>query len=544
MGNRTTCVMTGGAACRLLRIGLVAGLVAFLCLVTPAPAPAENGLSSRKGVLLLYAESRVLPTMLRVDEAIRARFHTAGVEAEFVTEFLDLSWASNSGYAGLLRPIFLAKHLGRKFDVVVVVGSEALRFALDNRADLFPGAPIVFCLVTQPETEDIRLADGVTGIWTVVDAADTLAAARRLQPRTRRVVIVAGASALDKVLLESVNRDLPTRPSGLEVSYLIGLPLEELRKKLSQLPHDTIVLFTTFLRDGTSRTFSASAAVGLIAPTASAPVYGLWDTMIGRGIVGGRVIAVDAHSTMAADMAIRILRGDPVPPVAALGTPANMYMFDWRELRRWGLSERDLPASSIVLNRTPSLWEAYRWHIAVAAGLIAAQGVLISALLLQRGRRRRAELVLRERLGFETLVSDLSATFVDLRGAEVDEGIEQGLRRVAEHLGLDRALLLEFAADDQITHLTHAWTAPGVPQPPSAMGRDRFPWWVEQMRCGEVVRFSSLGELPEAAAVDRGTFAMLGIKSKVGIPLAAAGTTMGVLALSTLRRTQEWPDDL
>jgi len=219
-------------------------------------------------------------------------------------------------------------------------------------------------------------------------------------------------------------------------------------------------------------------------------------------------------------------------------------MFDWRELRRWGLSERDLPASSIVLNRTPSLWEAYRWHIAVAAGLIAAQGVLISALLLQRRRRRRAELVLRERLGFETLVSDLSATFVDLRGAEVDEGIEQGLRRVAEHLGLDRALLLEFAADDQITHLTHAWTAPGVPQPPSAMGRDRFPWWVEQMRCGEVVRFSSLGELPEAAAVDRGTFAMLGIKSKVGIPLAAAGTTMGVLALSTLRRTQEWPDDL
>src|SRR5262249_32260921 len=51
-------------------------------------------------------------------------------------------------------------------------------------------------------------------------------------------------------------------------------------------------------------------------------------------------------------------------------------------------------------------------------------------------------------------------------------------------------------------------------------------------------------ELPEAAAVDRETFATLGVRSKALIPLAAAGTAMGVLTLSTLRRAQEWSDDL
>src|SRR5206468_1775496 len=72
----------------------------------------------------------------------------------------------------------------------------------------------------------------------------------------------------------------------------------------------------------------------------------------------------------------------------------------------------------------------------------------------------------------------------------------------------------------------------------------RFPWSVERVRRGEIVRFSALDELPDAAAVDREAFAALGIKSVVGIPLAAAGTAMGVLTLSTLRRAQEWSNDL
>ena len=126
-------------------------------------------------------------------------------------------------------------------------------------------------------------------------------------------------------------------------------------------------------------------------------------------------------------------------------------------------ADDSLPSRKQVLLLSASLWESYRWHIVAVVGLIGAQGVLIGALLLQHGRRRRAETVVRERLDFETLVSDLSARFVDLRGAEVDEGIARGLRRVGEHLGLDNALILEFSADDRAVHLTHLWTAPGVP---------------------------------------------------------------------------------
>src|SRR2546428_7528576 len=97
-------------------------------------------------------------------------------------------------------------------------------------------------------------------------------------------------------------------------------------------------------------------------------------------------------------------------------------------------ADDSLPSRKQVLLLSASLWEAYRWHIVAVVGLIGAQGVLIGALLLQHRRRRRAETVVRERLDLETLLSDLSASFLDLRGAEVDAGIAPAPPPLGAHL--------------------------------------------------------------------------------------------------------------
>src|SRR5262249_27444275 len=256
MDNRGASTTIRGGRRRLLGTGLIACLAALLSAVAPTVARAEDDSPSRMSVLLLYADSRMGPTVLRVDEAIRSRFQTTGVQAEFVTEYLDLWWPSGPRYTEQLRTFFLAKHRGKKFDVVIPVGSEALRFAMDNRSELFPDVPIVFCLAPPAGLRGIRLAPDVTGISMVIDAAATLETAHRLQPRARGVVIVAGASTTDKILLDDVKRDLAASPGGLVVSYLVGLPLDEAREHLARLPRETIVLFVSMMRDGAGRAFS------------------------------------------------------------------------------------------------------------------------------------------------------------------------------------------------------------------------------------------------------------------------------------------------
>jgi len=73
------------------------------------------------------------------------------------------------------------------------------------------------------------------------------------------------------------------------------------------------------------------------------------------------------------------------------GVSPNVAMFDWRQLRRWGISAASLPPGSDVRFREPSLWDLYHWHIISAIGVFALQTGLIVALLAQRASRRRAD---------------------------------------------------------------------------------------------------------------------------------------------------------
>jgi two-component system, cell cycle sensor histidine kinase and response regulator CckA len=157
----------------------VAGLGLVVSLLVPTLAAAAEAPSARKSVLLLYAESRVVPAIFRLDESIRSRFVTAGVAAEFFPEYLDLSWAAEPGHTTDLLAFLRSKHRRRKFDVVMAAGSTALRFALASRAELFPGVPIVFCAVTRAGTDGLQLDRDVTGVWMVPEAAATVARSRR-----------------------------------------------------------------------------------------------------------------------------------------------------------------------------------------------------------------------------------------------------------------------------------------------------------------------------------------------------------------------------
>ena len=69
-----------------------------------------------------------------------------------------------------------------------------------------------------------------------------------------------------------------------------------------------------------------------------------------------------------------------------------------------------------------------------------------------------------------------------------------------------------------------------------------FPWIRQQMLAGSIVAFSSLEELPAAAAHDRERCRQMGIQSSLCIPLAVGGERpVGTLGLNTTRVKRDWP---
>jgi formate hydrogenlyase transcriptional activator len=151
---------------------------------------------------------------------------------------------------------------------------------------------------------------------------------------------------------------------------------------------------------------------------------------------------------------------------------------------------------------------------------------------------------LEDRLRFETMLADLSARFVALSAEQVDGAIEDAQRHIVEALGIDRSSL--FQVGEQDTKMTHFWVRPGLPTfPPELSATEHYPWGFKKVIVnGDIVRFSSVDELPPEAARDVDSIQKFGLKSNVTLPLVGGGRVIGALGFATLREERQWPDAL
>ena len=519
-------------------------VVALLALLCGAPSSPGRVVKPVRTVVLLYPEARLLPEILAVEDAIRPALDPDGAVSLY-TEYLDLARGTDVEYERQVIALLREKYASRRVDLIMPVAFPALRFFLSHRAELFPGVPAVFAAANLDAVTGLDLGSDITGVRLPSEWGATLEVALALQPRTRRAIVISGTSATDQNLQAAAAHDLARYRERVEITYLAGWPIARLLDEVATLPKDTVVLFVSLLRDQAGRLFTDPEAVSLITRASSVPVYGWSETHLGHGIVGGRLASFESQGTRAAELAMRVLGGERPGALPVVDGSATAYMFDERQLRRWGLSASRLPAGSIVRYQDASLWDLYGWNIVGAGALVVALALLSTGLLIERSGRRRAEVSLGERLRFETLLAEEAATFSRVSGADVDHEIERALRRIADFLGVDWSTLTEYSEDSRTARVTHRWMAEGMdPQPVAGLGLGEIPWSVAQLRGGATVRFARVEELPEVgAAVDRQTYRRLGVKSSVAVPLTMEGVVIGALAFSAVAVERAWRDE-
>ena len=364
-------------------------LLVLVTVMTANGQPQSD--STEKNVLVLYDEQIVMPGLETLDQSIRATLssHTS-VKVNIYNEWMDLSRFDESGYRLFLRDYYKQKYSRKKLDVVIAALGPSLDFALAHMEEIAPGTPIVFCGVDRSEMQQLSLRSNVTGVLVKRDFKGTLDVALKLQPDTRQVVFIAGTSTFDKDLLEQASQDLKPYEDRLKFTYLTDLPLSSTLNEISQLPSDTIILYSTVFRDGAGSTYVPHEVISRVSQTANVPVYGFVDQYLGRGIVGGHLYSFEAHGSKAAELALRILRGERAADIPIVEAAASVDMFDARQLRRWKISEQSLPPGSVVNFRELTLWQLYKWRILGVLALIALQSLLIAFLLIERRRRQIA----------------------------------------------------------------------------------------------------------------------------------------------------------
>ena len=408
--------MRRGMKWRPRRPNLVRALLAFLLLGSVAFAAEPE--KSRLAVMLYPENNDGNPGNALVDQGIRSTFATASHERiEIYNEYLDISRSTGAGeqlQAELLRQ----KFAGRKVDLVITGLSTALDFALKYRNQLFPGAPVIFLAVEQREIKARKLPPDVIGVPIKLDLTGTLDLALRLHPETEHVFVLAGTAKFDAYWTAEARQAFRAYEGEREFVYLTELPFEELLQKVSHLPHRSVVYYLHMMQDGSGRVIVPADALVRLAQVANAPIYGHVDTYVGRGVVGGRVVSLEAAGENAARAGLRVLAGEKAEQIGVQQTSESTDMFDWRQLRRWGISEASLPPGSIIRFKEPTFWDLYRWHVIAVALLCLIEALLIVRLFLQMLKRKRTEKELRESEARFRLMADAAPVLIWASGPD------------------------------------------------------------------------------------------------------------------------------
>ena len=367
-------------------------LVPLLIVLSVAGFAADGAAAEpQKAVLALYAERPDLPANVIVDEIIRSTLERElGSRLDFYTEFLDTArWPEGEAQAAV-HDLLRRKYAQKKFGAIIAVARPAINFIRVYGNDLFPGVPIVV-FGDSDALRDWEPGRPITGALAKVDLGETVDLILSLQPGTREIIVISGVSDSDRWRQSETRRQLARFEKSVKLTYMDAGSAEDFLRTVARVPDGTAILFLTMYQDSAGNKLLSDEVLARIAREARVPVYNQTATHVGLGIVGGVVFDPAALARETAQVTLRVLRGERLQDLPVQVTESTVPMVDWRQLRRWGLNEKRLPAGTVVRFREVSVWESYKWYIIGGISLILVEALLIFSLLWQRTRRRHAE---------------------------------------------------------------------------------------------------------------------------------------------------------
>ena len=378
------------------RIRATSALAVFLTasLFCPAGFAAES-----KRVMLLHSFGRDFKPWSEYAKAIRMELDRQSPWPLDITEnSLVTARFSDEDPEGPFVDYLRALFAKRRLDLIVSIGAPAANFVQRHRQRLFAGTPMVLMAVDERRVQYSNLTANDTAVAVRINYLSVFENILQVLPDTKDVVVVVGTSPIEKFWKEAIAKEVEPLANRIKLSWTDELSFESLLKQASTLPPHTAIFWELMIVDAVGVVHEGDVPLTRLHAVANAPIFSYDESFFGSAIVGGPLLLVADSSRQTAAVAVRILGGEKpgeikTPPVQFAGP-----VFDWREMRRWGISESRLPAGSEIRFRPATAWEQYRWQVLIIAAVILTQTLLIMGLLYEHQRRRRAEVQSMQRM--------------------------------------------------------------------------------------------------------------------------------------------------
>ena len=369
-------------------------LILLSCLSVPEPSTAAPA-DKLHNILILHSYHKGLGWTDGITEGIETTLRKSGLDYELFYEFLDSKRIADDKHSANLAETFRHKYAGRRFAAIIISDDFAFNFILRYREELFPGIPVVFCGVNFFEDGMLEGHPLITGVVESFSLKGTIDGALHINPAIRKIVAIDDNTITGLANRKLLNALIPQYKNRLQFEFIGWQTMGEIQKRCSHLPDEAIVLLLSFTQDSAGEIFSLERSADLITPHCSVPVFSFWDFHLHHGVIGGKLTTGLSQGEKAAELALRILRGEAASDIPVVKESPNKYIFDYTVMQKFAIDEDRLPADSMVINKPVSLYAQYKvffWQIFGAFIFLITVICLISVNLI---RRRRAEKALR-----------------------------------------------------------------------------------------------------------------------------------------------------
>ena len=356
---------------------------------------AENG--KRAHVLVLNSYEKGFPWTDSIVNGIESVLNKELSDVELKVEYMDSKSVNyDSTYKKMLFDLYAYKYKDLDLDVIITSDDNAFNFVREYHDSIFSGVNVVFCGVNNLKAPDLVHGMPFSGILEITAEKETIDLILSLHPGTKRLVLIYDTTPTGNYRWNQLEPILGCFP-GIEFIRLDDrYYISEIENKVKNLTDDAVVLFATLYRDKSGRFISLKEGVSRISEASTRPIYTYHRQVLKYGTIGGKILGGEQHGKKAAEIAIRIMKGEKAQNIPVVRETLAEYIFDYRQLKRFNIKTSALPRGSIVINRPFSLYEEYKALIWIITLFVSILIVAIIALQMNIAKRKRVEMEIKE----------------------------------------------------------------------------------------------------------------------------------------------------
>ena len=434
-----------------LRHLLLSLAVALSCLLPVGALAQQSDVHKQKKILILNSYHRGYQGSDSMVDGFLETLLKERPTSEIQIEYLDSIHFSGKEYDDKILDLLRFKYQQHQFDLIFSTDDYAFNLLEKYRDSIFGPTPVIFCGTNSFDSSRLIGKQGFNGIDERPSFGDTVELIFDLHPQTSDIVVIHDTGVTGQRNSAEFRRQTEPYAKRARFSYLAGLGMEELEHRIKELkPGTVVVYFATYVEGRNGERIPTREAQQALSALSPVPFYGGWEFMLGKGIVGGRLLNLRQHGVLSAGMALRLLNNEQPGSLAKFTPSPNQYMFDYLQMSRFGIKESQLPPGSVVIKKPAGFLKTYR--VPLLSGICAALLLALISIFVKLLKKRRELSASLEEL--KEAQSELLATARKAGMAEIAINVLHNVGNVLNSVNISAGLLTGLIRDSRVNGLS------------------------------------------------------------------------------------------